>query len=544
MTPRALPAAEDGRGAKLPRRHDVIVLRVPSSPQPEGGHRRLLLAASGALAVVVVAAVLVVALSSGSGTRAPARLPPPFTRRTSLESILNPSNILYADPAGTLEQLKRLGVARVHVYVFWAGLAPDPTATKAPVFNATDPAAYAAADWVDLDLIVRDARALGIGVDLALSPPPPRWASGKGAPRPAAQTMWRPSAPDFGQFVRAMGTRYSGHYTPAGATSPLPRVDHWSVWNEPDQGFQLAPQTTDHSKVEVSGLLYRRLLDAAWSALQATGHGHDMTMIGEIAAAGSTFANAPGLFGAMAPLRFLRALYCVDSSYRPLRGQAAAVRGCPTTAAGSARFAAANPALFHATAFADHPYPYGLPPDKAPADEPDFAELIEIPKLEHALDTLQRVYGSSTRFPIYSTEFGYQTTPPDTEAATVSPALAAYYLNWAEYITWRNPRIRSYDQYLLRDPPTGTFASGIETATGAPKPGFYAYRMPIFLPVTSTDKGHPLEVWGCVRPVLYARRQTRRPQRAQIQFRPASGSAFETVQSVPITDQFGYFDVR
>ena len=39
--------------------------------------------------------------------------------------------------------------------------------------------------------------------------------------------------------------------------------------------------------------------------------------------------------------------------------------------------------------------------------------------------------------------------------AAVSPALAASYLNWAEYLTWRDPRIRSYDQYLLIDPPRG-----------------------------------------------------------------------------------------
>jgi hypothetical protein len=493
--------------------------------------------------VGIVAAVIVV-LASGGGSPPPSPLPRHVTRPDPLVSIFNPSVQLNEDPAGTLDQLKRLGVARVHVYVIWASLAPDPTSTRRPLFDAADPAAYPAASWANLDTIVRDARDRGIGVDLALTPPPPRWASGRGAPHPASQTEWRPSAPDFGQFVRAIGIRYSGRYTPAGAASPLPRVDFWSLWNEPNLGIMLAPQTTDHSRVEVSGLLYRQLVDAAWGALHATGHGHDTTLIGDIAPAGATFGNAPGLFAAMAPLRFLRALYCVDSSYHRLRGHAAAVRGCPTSAAGSAQFAAAHPGLFHATAFADHPYPQGLPPNKATPDEPDFAELVEVPKLEHVLDTLQRLYGSSTRFPIYSTEFGYQTTPPDKEAGTVSPTLAAYYLNWSEYITWRDPRMRSYDQYLLRDPASGAFASGLETVTGAPKPGFYAYRMPIFLPVTSTDKGHPLEVWGCIRPVLYARHETRRPQRVLIQFRATSGAAFSTVRAVTVTDRFGYFDVR
>ena len=57
-----------------------------------------------------------------------------------------------------------------------------------------------------------------------------------------------------------------------------------------------------------------------------------------------------------------------------------------------------------------------------------------MPTLEATLDRLQRVYGSDTKFPIWSTEFGYLTNPPNPQY-TVTPALAAYYLNWAEYMT-------------------------------------------------------------------------------------------------------------
>ena len=56
----------------------------------------------------------------------------------------------------------------------------------------------------------------------------------------------------------------------------------------------------------------------------------------------------------MKPLVFMRALYCVDSRYRQLRGYAAAVRGCPTTAAGSRRFRAQNPGLFSQSGIALH----------------------------------------------------------------------------------------------------------------------------------------------------------------------------------------------
>jgi hypothetical protein len=493
----------------------------------------------------VSAPLLVLALAGllagcGSSSSSPGKLPPKLKHRPSLESIFSPGPELINDTSSTLDQLHRLGVDRVHVYLHWTDVAPSPQSTVRPEFDAADPAAYSAAGWAPFDTIVRGVQARGMGVDMALVPPPPRWASGKGAPDPATQTEWRPSAPEFGQFVRAVATRYSGTYIPSGESTPLPRVNFWSIWNEPNLGVELAPQAHEPSQVEVSGQLYRGLLDAAWSALQDTGHGHDTILIGEIAPAGATFGNAPGNFAAMAPLRFLRALYCVDRSYQPLVGQAAALRGCPTDSAGSKRFAAEHPAMFQATAFADHPYPQGLPPNTATPNEPDYAELAEVPHLAQVLDKLQGVYGSSKRFPIYSTEFGYQTTPPDPGVGTVSPARAALYLNWSEYLTWRDPRLRSYDQYLLVDPQGNFFASGLLKPDGTPKPAYAAYRLPVWLPVTSTSQGSPLEVWGCARPARYLGPAARR---VTIQFAPAGSASFRTVQTVHLHGQSCYFDV-
>ena len=52
------------------------------------------------------------------------------------------------------------------------------------------------------------------------------------------------------------------------------------------------------------------------------------------------------------------------------------------------------------------------------------------------LDRLNRAYGSRTQFPIWNTEYGYWTNPPEA-AARISPATAAYYINWAEYLSWK-----------------------------------------------------------------------------------------------------------
>jgi len=479
----------------------------------------------------------------GCGSSAPA-LPPLHPNRVGPESIVTSAAQIISAPQGEIAVLQQLGVDRVHVPMYWNAIAPSPNAVHKPHFNASDPADYPAAGWAPYDAIVRDLQGTGVGIDLALVDPPPRWASGPGAPHPATQTEWRPSAVDYGQFVKAVATRYSGHYVPPGATKPLPRVSFWSIWNEPDLGEHLAPEAIDHSQVEVAPRYYRALVDAAWSAFQSTGHGHDTILIGELAPAGIRSGAGVGDFNSMPPLRFLRALYCVNSSYQPLRGAAATIRGCPATAAGSAQFAAQNPGLFKASGLADHPYPQGLPPNQVTPGEPDYAELGDMGTVETALDRMQRDYGSDRKLPIWSTEFGYQTKPPDPESGTVSPTTAAYYMNWAEYITWEDPRLASFDQYLLVDPTNGIFATGLLTDTGAPKPAFYAYRMPIYLPVNKTTKGQPLVVWGCVRPAPDAARSTHHTQYGLVQFQAGGKGPWKTVQRVPITNIHGYFEVR
>jgi hypothetical protein len=508
-----------------------------------------LLAGLGALLLAIVAAVVIV-LAGGGSSSPPVAVLPPSIHRAGPETIFTPGAALKTAPSATLKVLEKLGVTRVRVFFTWNQIAPDPTATREPAgFDASNPADYPASNWAQYDTIVKEVQAHHLGLDVVLGPPPPRWAEGKGAPKPAIHTYWKPNAHDFQEYAQAVGTRYSGHYTPAGASKPLPRVAFWSIWNEPNIGVSLAPQTVDQNTVEESSLLYRQLADAAWNGLQASGHGKDLILFGETAPAGAT--AAPGDFNAMAPLRFLRALYCVDASYRPLTGSAATVRGCPGTAAASAHFAADHPVLFKASAFSDHMYPQGLPPNVSTPNEPDYAELASVPQLIGALDRLQGAYGSHKRFQIYDTEFGYQTAPPDTQGGTVSPAVAAGYLNWSEYLHWHNPRIASYDQYLLLDPlpptngrPYTAFATGLYTSQGIPKPALAAFTMPLYLPVVRTAAGHPLEVWGCVRPETTASRTTHRPQVVAVQFRRATTGSFATVDRVRLPKTSCYFDVR
>lgn len=480
---------------------------------------------------------------------------------TGQESWLEDDITLYSNPGATLAQARLLGVTRMRIAVRWQWIAPKPLSRQRPShFNAADPAAYPPGAWYVWDRIVSDASDAGIALNFDLVGGAPVWATSPGAPRDGRPHLnWNPKPNEFESFVRAVATRYSGNYNPnadkldPGNPADLPKVSFWSVWNEPDYGPSLAPQgVPNHLKVENSPRMYRNLVAAEWNGLRAAGHTHDTFLIGELAPRG---ALNWGVFSGMKPLIFLRAMYCVDSQYRPLRGGAAAIRGCPTNAAGSRQFRARNPGLFKASGVADHPYMRWYPPNQEKFPDPNNTSLGQIGNLTRALDRLQRVYGSRTRFPIYDTEFGYITTPPKRDTKRLpwlGQYTAAYYLNWAEYISWRNPRIKSFSQYLLNDPlpannhtDFGGFASGLLTyGKHVRKATYTAWRLPLYLPVTTTRRGSNLEVWGCARPAQFARTDTGDAQPVQVQFQRGSRGPFTTLRTIMVTDSHGYFDVR
>ena len=508
--------------------------------------------------------LLTAALAGAWSLHSPARA----AAQVNQLEMFQDDSLLLGNPGAGLEQLRELGVGVVRVSIHWDSLAPP---RRPAGFNAANPAAYPAGSWSIYDQIVTAARQDGIAVDLSIGGPAPPWALGPGQPPPGGFGSWRPSPAAFKQFVQALGTRYSGTYVAAsGASRPgdpaaLPRVSFWDIWNEPNFGMALAPQAIKGSSIPAAPSMYRSLLDAGWSGLQGTGHGRDTIVIGDLDARGQSAGPSrsapqglPGNFAATKPMQFIRSLYCVSPSYNELRGGAAAAVGCPTSAAASRRFRAAHPALFGASGFATHPYPVNLPPTLASSTDPDYTEFSELPRMAGALDRIQRMYGSGKRFPIYNNEYGYITNPPNASLTPlnpngqfVSPSTAAYYINWAEYISWRNPRIASTTQYLLVDPNPrkapefGGFASGLIFYSGTHKPGYDAYRLPLFLPVTKARRGHSLEVWGCVRPAHFARLDTGGvPQRVQIQFQRGSRDAFTTLRTVTVTNVRGYVDLR
>src|SRR5579875_296238 len=221
------------------------------------------------LAVLLAAGALHVAPAAASSTQL---------------SIFQDDGQIKSNWTGTLATLKSLGVTTVRVGMTWDSVAPDPSSTTKPKFDASS-AGDPLYNFYVYDQIVQTAKQDGITVDLLLTGPAPSWADGKGEPRGGPPGIWKPSASDFAAFVHAVGQRYSGSY-PAG--SPLPRVNFWSIWNEPNYGTNLAPQATNHDTVEVGAAEYRGLLAAAWNGLRSSGHTThtDTILIGETAPRG------------------------------------------------------------------------------------------------------------------------------------------------------------------------------------------------------------------------------------------------------------------
>jgi hypothetical protein len=481
--------------------------------------------------------------------------PGPASASTTQVSILQDTSFLNST-ATALPMARALGAKTIRVNVPWYSMAPKPSSTRKPNFNASNPNGYAADKWAPYDALVTAARQQGLSVAFQVTGGAPRWAEGKDAPavyRKKTGYGWRPNATLYGQFVHAVAQRYDGSFRPNGADSALPAVRFWSFWNEPNFGTDLGPQTTNGSTVPVAPTLYRALLNAAWKAMHQTGHSHDTLLIGELDPLGNALQRVghpgryPGTTNVTAPLSFVRALYCVDSKGRRLTAAAAKLYSCPSTTAASRAFRAQNPALFSATGFAIHPYSFKQAPNISPSKvNNNYTTFPVLARLTTALDLSTKAYQSGKRFQIYSDEFGYITRPP-AGPGYPSQTTAASWLNETEYLSYKNRRVASYDQYLINDPPstkfnrTPGFNTGLYTTSGQPKSTLAAYRLPLWLPQTAVHAGARTEIWGGARPAVYAGTGART---VQIQMQKQGRGSWTTIQTVRASGSTGYFDVH
>jgi Cellulase (glycosyl hydrolase family 5) len=418
--------------ARAPR-NGRAASRHPSQSKEDAFVRHRIL-----LAVLTCLAVLVPVVSASASSR----------QFTTIEA---PAELLNGAPGPALDQIQSLGATAVRIQLSWDQLAPDPQSRQAPSFNATDPNAYPAANWSRYDAAIDGARARGLKVLLTVTGAAPRWATAH-----KTDGLTSPSATDFGKFATAVGRRYGG------------QVAVWSIWNEPNLGKMLKP-----IKGLASAKIYRQLYLKAYSGLRQARVGAPI-LIGELAPIHNSLPDQ----GTIAPLRFLRAVLCLDAHYRRVG------RGC---------------AQVPTQGFAMHPYTTAFGPRYAPPDADDVTIGV-LGRLTSALDRAAHAGALPHGLPVYVTEFGVQSFPD--HVIGVSLPLQSDYRSIAEYIAYRNGRVRSFSQYLLRDDVTSgahsSFQSGLFLFKGyKPKPSYEGFRLPL---VVIGGRHGRVTLWGLVRP--------------------------------------------
>jgi hypothetical protein len=354
---------------------------------------------------------------------------PAATASPRLRLGITDSGAAYYGNGSLYPTLRTLHASLLRVHLNWGGRLG--VARRRPVAPA-DPEDRAY-DWRMYDRIVLAAAANGVDVVFSIFGTPP-WANGGQTPTHAPR-----DTAALEDFAYAAATRYSGTYERADGRR-LPAVRRWTAWNEPnlrlglwDQWRRVGGRWRPQSAVD-----YARICNAIVLGVHATMLDGELVACGVTAARGNN--NPRGDRPSVAPLAFLRA------------------------------FARAGGRGFDA--YAHHPY-YGAP-HEAPTTAPPGREGVTLANIGRLESELTRLY--HRRVPLWLTEYGYQTNPPD-RVFGVSWAQQAAYLRQAVRIARRDPRIDVLLWFLLRDERDVTrWQSGLITARGVRKPAFAAFR--------------------------------------------------------------------
>ena len=459
-------------------------------------------------------AVLVVALLAAVPTSAaPAKSKPAVVTR-GLETILQDDGLLLYRPAAEVQaavtRAKALGIDTIRITAGWSSLTRDVDQPSKPAgFDARDPAAYEQGRWAGLDAAIRAIRGGGLRALVDIGFWAPRWATTD--PGPRARANVDPKA--FADFAAAVATRYSGSFSTPQASSPppaptedasivqsilqplvpfplpdpipslgrgsraaaaqapdggaqapnepLPAVDEFILWNEPNHQGLLLPQWAADGTTPVSPRVYRAMVRAAYAAVKFRRR-NVKVLIGNTSSTGGKRGVGP-----VPPLEFLRELACVDRRLRPRR-----TPDCR------------NFKRLPGDGWAHHPYSQNERPSRTSKPETELGDLrmADLPMLATTLDILVKMRRlAPANRNIHLTEFGYETKPV-MGRPTIGEQTQARWLTWAEYLADKVPRVRSFAQFLLRDQPPapmrvsqsaarpfGQYSTGLLVADGREK---------------------------------------------------------------------------
>ena len=133
------------------------------------------------------------------------------------------------------------------------------------------------------------------------------------------------------------------------------------------------------------------------------------------------------------------------------------------------------------TGYAHHPYTRGG--SRPPLSRTNSGEITidTASRLTRLLDQAARAKRIPAKLPIHYTEHGWQTKPDLIFGVTDDQQ--AEYINQSDWIAYNNARVHTVAQYkLVDDENVGSgFQMGLKLLTGAHKPAYDAYKLPIWV---------------------------------------------------------------
>jgi hypothetical protein len=360
-------------------------------------------------------------------------------------------------------QVRQSGAAMVRLGAYWDVVAPAQKPASWQPENPADPH-Y---DWAYLDQGVTEAVRAGLTPVLVVDGAP-AWAQRCTAP-PGVQAskLCNPDPAALEVFARTVATRYSGHF------GGLPRVQYFQGLNEPNLSLFFFPQFEgDHP---VSPDLYRHLINSFYAGIKSVDPSNLVLAggLGPIAVPKWTIG----------PLRFARLLLCMQGSKNPHPTSGDCEGGV------------------HFDIFDIHPYTTGGPTHEGGVNDVELGDLEDLQKLLEAADRAGRIQGSLPRTELWSTEFSWDSKPPDPGGLPMK--ILCRWTAEALYRSWR-AGMTHFFWYSIKDDPSdphrafsetlqsGLFFRGATVAQDQPKQVLYAFKFPF----VAYPKGKGLSFWG------------------------------------------------
>jgi hypothetical protein len=399
------------------------------------------------------------------------------------------------------------------IEVDWAAYEPKKPKRGA---NADNPSSADYKNWSGLDASVERLVAAHVK-PLFLVTEAPGWAQANHGSNHNTEG-YEPNDRAFQAFMTALATRYDGRFRTSrhAHTHPLPRVTYYQAWAEANLPTKLLPEwvRTPHGWEDAGAVVYRNLLNAFYAGVKRAQPSDVVIFTGL-----ESYGDDPGKeLKRVRPATFLEDVLCLNAKLQKV---------CNTPA--------------HFDVMASDPYDAFAPNvgaiNEADVSAPDLARFRPI--LNAAIR--DRTVYPDTRKPLWVTEFGYDSDPPNHTPGTPSLRQQARWLDLSLYTFWHEG-VSQVLWYLIRDQagqnPDLSYFSGIYFFNGTKKPSYTAYRFPL---VVMPDRSRA-QIWGIspVRGTVLVQQHLTSGWRTVRSFHVSSGAVFDALIAPPAGGKASY----